>query len=269
MALRLRLSAAEELDETVAFAPGRLVERQLERITHGRNRGRGRLQALAALQLRGGELVEFGPLRLGELLVAIARKHQRPFFRDDTPRERDGRGGHIALDDLVDQSVLQCVLRGDRIAGQDHGQRLLYADEARQALRAAGARDEAELDLRQAGARSRRGEAEMATERNLETAAEWRAVQRRDHRLAYRLDRRDHVPCARRLRPLAELADVGARDEGTARAGDHDGFHARIGLGLVERRDQADPHGVPQGIDRRVVDRDDADIAVAAVTDKI
>ena len=128
-------------------------------------------------------------------------------------------GDQIALDDLVDQARRERVLRRDRIAGQDHRQRLLDADEPRQALRAARARDQAELDLGQAEPRAGRRDAEMAAQRELEPAAERRAVHRRDGRLRHLVERRDHVDQARRLRRLAELGDVGAGDEGASRAG--------------------------------------------------
>ena len=57
---------------------------------------------------------------------------------------------HVAVDDLVDQAGRRALGRVDEGAGGDKLQRLLDADGARQTLRAAGARNDAELDLRQA-----------------------------------------------------------------------------------------------------------------------
>ena len=87
---------------------------------------------------------------------------QRALLGQHLAGERDRAGDQIALDDLVDQAGRERVLRRDRIARQDHRQRLLDADEARQALRAAGARNEPELDLGQAEPRAGRRDAEMA-----------------------------------------------------------------------------------------------------------
>ena len=106
-------------------------------------------------------------------------------------------------------SCLQLLDRR-RVAGDDELQRPFRPDQARQALRAAGARQEAELDLGQADAGAGRGDAVMAAERELEAAAERRAVDRRDDRLADALDRLDDLDQPGRAARLAELRDVGA-----------------------------------------------------------
>ena len=152
----------------------------------------------------------------------------------------------------------------DRIAGQDHRHRLVEADEARQALGAAGAGDQAELDLGQAEPCARRRHPEMAAERDFEAAAERRAVHRGDHRLFARLDRRDHVERGRLSRRLAELADVGAGNEGAPGADDDDRGGAGIRPRPRHRIDETGPQREAQRIDRRIVDGDDGDIAVIA-----
>ena len=116
----------------------------------------------------------------------------------------------------------------DRVAGDDHPQRLFRADQARQALGPAGAGQQAELDLGQADPRRRRGDPEMAGERHLEAAAQRRAVQRRDDRLRHRLDLGDDLAEARGLRRLAEFGDVGAGEKGAPGAGDDDRLDGRV-----------------------------------------
>jgi hypothetical protein len=44
---------------------------------------------------------------------------------------------------------------------------------------------------------------------------------------------------------------------------------SEVGLGLGEPGDQPDAHRIADGVDRRVVDGDDADIAVAAQADEL
>ena len=88
-------------------------------------------------------------------------------------------------------------------AGHDHLERLLDADDARQALGAAGAGQEAELDLRQAELRGRHGDAVVAGQRHFEAAAERRAVDRGDDRLGAALDRGLNVE--QRWRPCGGL----------------------------------------------------------------
>ena len=69
-------------------------------------------------------------------------------------------------------------------AGQHQVHRLGLADRARQALRAAGAGDDAELDLGLAELGAVGGDDEVAHHRQLAAAAEREAGDRGDHRLA-------------------------------------------------------------------------------------
>ena len=100
----------------------------------------------------------------------------------------------LALDDAVDQADGEGVL-GAESACRDvhHLQRLLDAGDARQPLRPARARQQAELDLGNAELRVGHGDPIVGAERDLEPAAERRAVDRRDHRLGAILDRVDHL----------------------------------------------------------------------------
>jgi hypothetical protein len=83
-----------------------------------------------------------------DLVVHVADLAERPLLPDDLLGERHAGRREIAVDDLVDQAVLQGIVGGDRIAADDHRERLLDADDARQALGPAGARQQPELDLR-------------------------------------------------------------------------------------------------------------------------
>ena len=73
------------------------------------------------------------------------------------------------------------------LAAHDHLERLGDTDEARQALRPARAREDAELDLGQPALRAAHGDAVVATERELEPAAEGGAVEGGDDRLRARV----------------------------------------------------------------------------------
>ena len=98
--------------------------------------------------------------------------------------EGDGRRHHVAVGDLVDQARGRALGRVDEGARGDQLQRLLDADGARQPLRAAGTRNDAELDLGQAELAHVLGrDAVVAAERQLQPAAQRRAVDRRHHRL--------------------------------------------------------------------------------------
>src|SRR6266478_4993593 len=58
---------------------------------------------------------------------------------------------------------------------------------------------------------------------------------------------------------LAEFGDVGAGDEGTAGAGQHDRLHFRIGDGALHAIEDAAPDRSAERVHRRIVDRDDCD----------
>ncbi len=214
----------------------------------------------------GGELLEFGAVAPGgaKLFLAVARQHNRTFFRYRPPDERNRRRRHVALDDLVDETVPQRVLRRYRIAREDHAERRLDADEARQALGAAGARNDAELDFRQAKARARRRDAKMAAECELETAAERGTVQRRKDRFGAGLDCFDHCDGGRLARRLAEFRNVGAGYEGAPGASDHNGGDVGITRRPRYPVEEPDPDLVFHGIDRRIVDGDDGDTAISS-----
>ncbi len=103
--------------------------------------------------------------------------------------------------DARDQAMLQRVGGADRLAADDHLQRLFGADRARQALRAAGARQQADFYFGQCEQRVLRRDSIVATERQLEPAAHADAVHRCYHRLCRALDVIDHLQQAR-LAPM-------------------------------------------------------------------
>ena len=148
--------------------------------------GRDRAQPPRALRRgvsRAGEARRVGA-RGGEPVLAVAHAGERALLGDDLAGEGDRLLDDVAGDDRVDDAVLLQLLDRRRVAGEDELERPFRPDEPRQALRAAGAGQEPELDLGQADAGARRRDAVMAAERELEAAAERRAVQRGDDRLA-------------------------------------------------------------------------------------
>ena len=91
----------------------------------------------------------------------------------------------------------------------------------------------------------------------------------RDDRLRAVVDQCDDVGQVRRLRRLAEFGDVGAGDEGAAGADEHDRAVRGVVARLHQRVRQAGAHRVPERIDRRIVDRDDGDVAVSTQADDV
>ncbi len=229
MPLRLRLIAGDELAEKLALALQAFLKGEHDGVAHGLDTGRRRLPATQALGQRLGGI---GKALGDELVFAVADEPQRPALRHHPAGKSDRGGGQISFNDLIDDPVRQRLGRRDRIAGNDHLHRLLRTDQPRQALSAARARQQAELDLGQADPRSRDGDAEMAGQRQLEAAAQGGAVQCGDDRLRHRLDLGDDLAEARGLRRLAEFGDVGAGEKGPSGAGDHRRPHRLVGFGL-------------------------------------
>jgi hypothetical protein len=264
--LGLRLIARAQPHEGGAFQLQRVVERYVDRRPQHLDRGRGRVEAAAALGVGGYDLLE--RLRFGaqscELVFAVARADARPLLRKHLAREGDARAGGVAFENFVDQSRRQSVFGRDRLAGQDHRRGFFHADEARQPLRAAGAGNEPELDFGQTEPRVGGGDAEVAGEGDLKPAAEWGAEHGGHDRLVDRIDERDHLGKTGHHRRLVEFGDVGAGNKGASLRGQHDRLHRRVVTRAREGVGEPRAHVVAQRVDRRIVDRDDGDLAILA-----
>ena len=181
---RRRLGRGDGLFEELALALESRVERELDG-------GLDRLDAAdrSAPAARPGRRVLRGlleetrrELRLVDVRREVADARQRA-LRRDALGEGDGARQQVALDDLVDEPERLGLHGAHGVAAHDHLERLGHADEARQALRPAGSRQDAELDLGEPALRAAHGDAVVAAERELEAAAERRAVQGGDDRL--------------------------------------------------------------------------------------
>ena len=154
-------------------------------------------------------------------------------------------------------------------AGKDGVERVFGAGQARQALGAAGARQQTEVDFRQAEAGGGQRDAIVRAQRRFEATAQRRAMQRRHDQLGRILHGGDDVVQVGARRRLAELADIGAGDEGAAAADQHDGIDVRIlGEGLDALLD-AGADGGRQRIHRRIVDGEDSDAPLGGADDGV
>jgi hypothetical protein len=133
------------------------------------------------------------------------------------------------------------------------------ADQARQALRRAGARDNAEFHVRQAESGILAGDTAMAsaTSQPPPSAAPCTAQKNRFFEALEALDAVVDVGKCGLDRWFAELLDVSPVDEGAAGAGDDDAGDIRRGCGMIQRCDEAGPHMCRKGVDGGIVDRDD------------
>jgi hypothetical protein len=164
--------------------------------------------------------------------------------------------------------VLEGLGRPDRITADDHRERLFDSDHSRETLRAAGAGQKAELDLRESEARGLRADSVVARQRDLESTAKRGAMDGRHHRLRTALDEAEHLVESRLLRRLTELRDVGTGDEGPPRTDDDDRADVGVGAGSREAVAQPQTDPVAERVDRRITDRQNGDVAAPVEIDE-
>ena len=211
----LREECCDPLREVVGLRHLGLRDRlELELLGEGRLL-RGVEQALrvpdGARRHRGEEL--------GDLVRAVLELVGRHDLRDEAPRPR--------------------LLRAETAAGRQPLERAGGAEQAAHEPRAAGVRDEADVDERRHEARAVGGDAHVARERQGHAGARGGAVDGRDHGLLERPDR-EHVAVVvlpqilgHVARTARELLQVLADAEAATGAGDHHRAYRRI-LGVTQ-----------------------------------
>ncbi len=179
---------------------------------------------------------------------------------------RKGNGGVAqlrTLHQLVENTQLQGFRRGHVAARDDHLERSLRADQARQALRAAAAWQDADQNFRQTHPGARDGYPVVASECIFETTSERVAVNRGHNRLRARFQRVMGAP-GRRPAPLAETANVRSGDKRPAGPDQHHGPHFGIGDAAVERVQYAFADTRPKRVHGWIVHGNDADRTLPA-----
>jgi hypothetical protein len=108
----------------------------------------------------------------------------------------------------------------------------------------------------------------VARHGDLETAAQRRAMQRRHHGFLERIERFTQIGGTHVGRRSVEFGDVGARDKRAPGTGQHHGTDVGGRTGFAQRGQQLATQGRGQRIDRRPVDLDEGDVAVALDADQ-
>ena len=113
------------------------------------------------------------------------------------------------------------------------------------------------------------GDAGVTAQRQFQPASQREAVDGGNDRLAGTFDPVDDFIEARFRDRLAEFGDIRTGYKGPAAPGEHGTDHAAIGLQRVDGGDQADPNGVAQRIDGRIVDGDEQHIVLRLPADRV
>ena len=164
--------------------------------------------------------------------------------------------------DIVHQSESLCLRRLDQVAGEDQLHRLSFANQAREALSASAAGNDAEVDFRLAEFRCIAGNSQIARHREFHAAAETEPVDHGNDRLREIFDGIESAAALHQLTlgqfGLAlEFRDIGASDERFVARARYD-EDARIGrrLQTVERMQDLGTRGLIERVPLlRPVDR--------------
>ena len=176
-------------------------------------------------------------------------------------------GQQISIGERIEVAELERFFGTDRIAGDDHVERLGCANRPRQTLGATRTRQQAEVDFRQADLGARQTDTVVASQGQFVAATQRQACHRGDHRLGGVFDQTDQVVKAGLGKGLGriELADIGAAREGARCAGQHDGGDGGLGQRTADAGIDTDAKIESEAVNRRIVHRDDGDIAILAI----
>jgi hypothetical protein len=259
------LRAVEAGVEQRAFPRQPLVQRQGAGGHRLDTAMRGEQMALALPQPLGGpgERRRIGRRRQrpGAARRKAARDHRIGGF--DRGIARRGRDHPIDKPHIPRRGRADSPARGDKV------ERGGNTDQPRCALGSARAGDDPERHLGKAKHHPVDGHPCMGGKRHLKPAAQGDAVQDRHNRGRAVLDHLANLRQPGLRRRLAELANIGARDERPPAPVKRDGPDAPIGIEPAQRRHQPRPECGRGGIHRRVVDRDERGLAVPFDIDRV
>ncbi len=184
--------------------------------------------------------------------------------------EGEAFGQYVAaLSHAVDKTQRQRFFSACMASAEDQIKGCLRTDQTRRALRAARARQQAELDFGQAELRAVDRNPVMRGERHFQAAAERGAVNRGDDRLRACFDAVAHVRQRRRYRRFAELANIRTGDEIAARADDQHRLDRLIVICSFDGREQPAPHVGRQRVHRCMVDGHQQHLAAQFACDNV
>ena len=204
------------------------------------------------------------------LVVAVAHPFERQAVGDGAGGERDGgaaQRGDVAVGDVVDQAVLQGLGAADVTSRRHHLERHRHTDEARESLRAPGARQETQVDLR-AGRTSPTptplGSARTVPLRGRHRAPcrEWRRSPGPAHPPSPPAPAATTGPCDAPPNSLMSAPAMNVRPSQITTIAE-----APFGDGLGQPVQQPLADVPAQRVDRRIVDDDERDVALGVEAD--
>ena len=202
------------------------------------------------------------------LQVHVARAANACRLRRQAVRQSDGGWQRVIVGHFrVDQARVGQLARADRFSLGNDFDRPLDSNEARQALRATGTGNQAQLQFRHAQAGRLADHARMAGHGQFQSAAQRQPSDGRHHGLGAVFHRRRKAAQVRfgDMSFSAELAHVGAGRKRAVGAGDHDGLHRQIVLRGDQGPVQPLAQGLIQRVERWMVHANDGDVALQKI----
>ena len=251
------LGAVQAFDEQRTFAGQAFVKRQLHGGLHAFDDLEGRKQATRFLRNLGLLLFQPGQRSLGFGNRQVAGAAHGGLGGEQFAHIGQACGlGVGAFNQLVDQPGLQCRLGLEVLTAEHEAGSSLHAHQARCALRAARAGQQAQVHFGQAHRGGGQCQAVVGRQGHFQPATQRCAVQHGHHGLVRAFDGAADLRQRRRHGRLAKFANVCPGNEGLACAHQQHGGHGCIGLRLLHGGQQALAHGGAEGVDRWVVDGD-------------
>ncbi len=258
---RLRLAVLRTLHEQFALPRHALFKGKGGGGFHSVDDALRREQIFLLLRDAFAGCVEESGRQLARVDLEVANLAQRRILRGECACIVEGTVEQVALDDLIDDAGFGRLRGGHRIARDDDAERGFDADQARQPLGSAGTREQAQFDLRQSDFGGGDRDPIVAAERDFQAAAECGAMNGRDDGLRRTFHGADGLVQTGRQRRLAKFGDVGARHEGAALARNDADFYFWIQRELCDAVDEGGAHADTDGIDGRIVDPNDSNVA--------
>ena len=156
----------------------------------------------------------------------------------------------------------QGATRVDRFAPEHHVEGHLGAHQSRQPLGAAGTGEQREFDLREPDRGVLGSTPVVAGQGQFQSAAQSRAMQRRDYGLGQRLDTQQHVIEQRGARRRVEFPEIRAGYKKSPDPVNDQASHRRVGFRRRYGGQQGGPHRLRERVDRRVFDSKGGDSLV-------
>ncbi|MNX44279.1 hypothetical protein D3C86_747620 [compost metagenome] len=239
------LRAVQALQEQRAFGAQAFVKRLFDGGAHGFDDLGGRIQAAQGL---GDAFAGRGGFGQGSSLVGqrgggVAAAARAGAFGQQLAGVGQARRQRVvAVGQRVHQPGAQCGVGRQVLARQHQVQRGGRANQTGRALRAARARQQAQVHFGQAQLGAGKRYAIVRGQGHFQPAAQRRAMQRGHHRLGAGFNLIADVGQGGGLGRLAEFADVGAGNEILARAHQQNGAYGGVGLRGLDGVGQVAPH---------------------------